>query len=234
MHRPIPVLMYHNISKEKNYQDVHVKAFYNQMKLMKKMGYNAVNLNKINSKNYQKNFVITFDDAYQNIHNYVMPILKELDYTATCFFVSNYINQFNYWDINNKNFKKIQLMTDAQLNDWKDNDFEIGSHSLDHSNLNNLNENELIAQLSDSKKIFKDKFNIDVESFSYPYGKYNKNVIQLVKKYYRFAVTTKRSRFKFNKFDLLEIPRIPVNPDTNIFKFYLKIKTIYEDIKYIH
>jgi peptidoglycan/xylan/chitin deacetylase (PgdA/CDA1 family) len=234
MHRPIPVLMYHNISKEKNYQDVHVKAFYNQMKLMKKMGYNAVNLNKINSKNYQKNFVITFDDAYQNIHNYVMPILKELDYTATCFFVSNYINQFNYWDINNKNFKKIPLMTDAQLNDWKDNDFEIGSHSLDHSNLNNLNENELIAQLSDSKKIFKDKFNIDVESFSYPYGKYNKNVIQLVKKYYRFAVTTKRSRFKFNKFDLLEIPRIPVNPDTNIFKFYLKIRTFYEDIKYIN
>ena len=234
MHRPIPVLMYHNISKEKNYQDVHVKAFYNQMKLMKKMGYNAVNLNKINSKNYQKNFVITFDDAYQNIHNYVRPILKELDYTATCFFVSNYINQFNYWDINNKNFKKIPLMTDAQLNDWKDNDFEIGSHSLDHSNLNNLNENELIAQLSDSKKIFKDKFNIDVESFSYPYGKYNKNVIQFVKKYYRFAVTTKRSRFKFNKFDLLEIPRIPIKPDTNIFKFYLKIKTIYEDIKYIH
>ena len=226
--------MYHNVSREKNYQDVHVKAFYNQMKLMKKMGYKAVNLNKINTKNYQKKFVITFDDAYQNIHNYVMPILKELDYTATCFFVSNYINQFNYWDINNKNFKKIPLMTDAQLNDWKDNDFEIGSHSLDHSNLNNLNENELIAQLSDSKKIFKDKFNIDVESFSYPYGKYNKNVIQLVKKYYRFAVTTKRSRFKFNKFDLLEIPRIPVSPDTNIFKFYLKIKTIYEDIKYIY
>ena len=234
MHYPIPVLMYHNISKEKNYQDVHVKAFYNQMKLMKKMGYKAVNLNKINTKNYQKKFVITFDDAYQNIHNYVMPILKELDYTATCFFVSNYINQFNYWDINNKNFKKIPLMTDAQLNDWKDNDFEIGSHSLDHSNLNNLNENELIAQLSDSKKIFKDKFNIDVESFSYPYGKYNKNVIQLVKKYYRFAVTTKRSRFKFNKFDLLEIPRIPIKPDTNIFKFYIKIKTIYEDIKYIY
>ncbi len=234
MHRPIPVLMYHNISKEKNYQDVHVKAFYNQMKLMKKMGYNAVNLNKINSKNYQKNFVITFDDAYQNIHNYVMPILKELDYTATCFFVSNYINQFNYWDIGNKDFKKIPLMTDAQLNKWKDNDFEVGSHSLDHSNLNNLNENELIAQLSDSKKIFKDKFNIDVESFSYPYGKYNKNVIQLVKKYYRFAVTTKRSRFKFNKFDLLEIPRIPIKPDTNIFKFYIKIKTIYEDIKYIY
>ena len=234
MYYPIPVLLYHNISKEKNYKDVHVKAFYEQMKLMKKMRYKTVNLNRINSKNLQKKFVITFDDAYQNIHDYVMPILKELDYTATCFFVSNYINKFNYWDISNNNFKKIPLMTDAQLNDWKDNDFEVGSHSLDHSNLNDLDEDELIIQLSESKKNLEDKFNIDVESFSYPYGKYNKNVIQLVKKYYRFAVTTKRSRFKFNKFDLLEIPRIPVNPDTNIFKFYLKIKTIYEDIKYIH
>ncbi len=226
--------MYHNVSREKNYQDVHVKAFYNQMKLMKKMGYKAVNLNKMNSKNYQKEFVITFDDAYQNIHDYVMPILKELDYTATCFFVCNYINKFNYWNISNKNFKKIPLMTDAQLNDWKDNDFEVGSHSLDHSNLNDLDGNELIVQLGESKKIFKDKFNIDVESFSYPYGIYNKSVIQFVKKYYRFAVTTKRSRFKFNKFDLLEIPRIPIKPDTNIFKFYIKIKTIYEDIKYIY
>ena len=234
MYYPIPILMYHNVSREKNYQDVHVKAFYNQMKLMKKMGYEAVNLNKMNSKNVKKKFVITFDDAYQNIHTYVMPILKELDYTATCFFVCKYINKFNYWDMNNINFKKMPLMSDAQLKDWKNNDFEVGSQSLDHSNLNNLDENRLIIQLSESKKIFKDKFNIDVESFSYPYGIYNKNIIQFVKKYYRYAVTTKRSRFRFDKFDLLEIPRIPVNSDTSIFKFYLKIKTFYEDIKYIN
>ena len=234
MYYPIPVLMYHNISKEKNYTDVHIKAFHKQMKLMKKMGYEAVNLNKMNSKNVKKKFVITFDDAYQNIHTYVIPILKELDYTATCFFVCEYINKFNYWDMNNRNFKKIPLMTDAQLKDWKNNDFEVGSHSLDHSNLNNLDENRLIIQLSESKKIFKDKFNIDVESFSYPYGIYNKNIIQFVKKYYRYAVTTKRSRFRFDKFDLLEIPRIPVNSDTSIFKFYLKIKTFYEDAKYIY
>ena len=55
MYYPIPVLMYHNISKEKNYTDVHIKAFHKQMKLMKKMGYEAVNLNKMNSKNVKKN-----------------------------------------------------------------------------------------------------------------------------------------------------------------------------------
>ena len=232
MYYPIPVLMYHNISKEKNYTDVDVKAFHNQMKLMKKMGYEAVNLNKMNSKNYKKKFVITFDDAYQNIHTYAMPILKELDYTATCFFVCNYINKFNSWDSNTKYYQKLPIMTSEQIKVWNDNDFEIGSHSLDHANLNNLDEKEIITQLNESKEYFKNKFNINVESFSYPYGKYNQKIIKFVEKFYKFAVTTKRSRFKFNKFDLLEIPRVPINSNTNIFKFYLKVKTFYEDLNF--
>ena len=232
MYYPIPVLMYHNISKEKNYTDVDVKAFHKQMQLMKKMGYVAVNLNKMNSKNVKKKFVITFDDAYQNIHTYAMPILKELDYTATCFFVCNYINKFNSWDLNTKYYQKLPIMTDAQIKEWNDNGFEIGSHSLDHSILNNLDEKEIMTQLNESKEYFKKNFDINVESFSYPYGKYNQKIIKFVEKFYKFAVTTKRSRFKFNKFDLLEIPRVPINSNTNIFKFYLKVKTFYEDLNF--
>ena len=71
-----------------------------------------------------------------------------------------------------------------------------------------------------------------MESFSYPYGKYNQEIIKFVRKYYKFAVTTKRSRFKLNKFDLLEIPRVPINYNTNIFKFYLKVNTFYEDLNF--
>ena len=168
----------------------------------------------------------------KNIHTYAMPILKELNYTATCFFVCNYINKFNSWDLNTKFYKKLPIMTDAQIKEWDDNDFEVGSHSLDHSILCNLDENGIMKQLNESKEFFKKKFNINVESFSYPYGKYNQKIIKFVKKHYKFAVTTKRSRFKFNKFDLLEIPRIPINYNTNIFKFYLKVKTFYEDLNF--
>ena len=62
MYYPIPVLLYHNISKEKNYPDVNVKAFHKQMKLMKRMGYETINLNGVDKKNLKKKFVITFDD----------------------------------------------------------------------------------------------------------------------------------------------------------------------------
>tara|TARA_B100000929_G_C15173728_1_gene306142 strand:- start:282 stop:515 length:234 start_codon:yes stop_codon:yes gene_type:complete len=73
---------------------------------------------------------------------------------------------------------------------------------------------------------------IDVDVFSYPFGSYDKDSIDIVKKNYKFAVTTKRSRFITNKFTQSELPRIPVNKTDNMFKFFLKIKTIYEDIKY--
>ena len=58
------------------------------------------------------------------------------------------------------------------------------------------------------------------------------DTIDIVKNNYTFAVTTKRSRFINNKFNSTELPRVPVNKTDNMFKFFLKIKTIYEDIKF--
>ena len=53
-----------------------------------------------------------------------------------------------------------------------------------------------------------------------------------MRNHYKFAVTTKRSRYKINKFNNHILPRVPINSDTGLFKFYIKIKTFYEDIKF--
>ena len=232
MKHKVPVLMYHDIIKEDNDYGVNIKLFYKQMLLMKKMGYESINLNQIESVSSNKKFVITFDDGYENVYAYAMPILKKLNFTATCFFVSNFINKSNDWDKTFKYYVKKKIMTYGQIKSWAQNNFEIGSHSFDHKNLNTLNDNEIIKQLNESKLFIKKNFGRNVESFSYPYGKYNKEISLLVKKYYKFAVTTKRSRFDKSKFSLLEIPRIPINPDTGVLKFYLKVKTYYEDLKF--
>ena len=50
-------------------------------------------------------------------------------------------------------------------------------------------------------------------------GIYNKEISLLVKKYYKFAVTTKRSRFDKSKFSLLEIPRSILMSPNNSFEF---------------
>ena len=68
--------------------------------------------------------------------------------------------------------------------------------------------------------------------FHYPYGSYDDETVKIIKKYYEFAVTTKRSRFIKNKFNNNLLPRVPVSKNDNFFKFFLKIKTPYEDVKF--
>ena len=51
-------------------------------------------------------------------------------------------------------------------------------------------------------------------------------------KYYKFAVTTKRSRYTKDQFNEYLLPRVSVNKNDSLIKFFLKIKTPYEDIKY--
>ena len=228
----IPVLMYHSISNNCDYISVSIKNFKKQMELMNSFGFKGYSLNKINSIKSGKKFIITFDDGYENVFKYGMPILKKLNFSATCFIVSKKIGSFNDWDKGKKKYKKIKLMNKKQIKEWIKNGFEIGSHTLDHLNLKYLSNNNMKNQILKPKIFFKSNFGINVQSFSYPFGSYNSKCLKFLKGNYKFAVTTKRSRFIRGKFDLLEIPRVPVNSNTSLFKYFLKTSTYYEDIKF--
>ena len=229
---PIPVLMYHSISNDNNKISVSVSNFKKQMRLMHSLGYKGYSLNKINLKTSKKKFVITFDDGYENIFTEAMPILKKLNFSATCFIVNKKIGNFNDWDKNKKNYRKKKLMNRKQIKNWIKNGFEIGSHTMDHYNLNNLSNIKKKIQILKPKQFFKTNYGINIQSFSYPFGSYNNDCLKILKKNYKFAVTTKRSRYVKGKFNPLEIPRVPINSNTSIFKYFLKIATFYEDVKF--
>ena len=228
----VPVLMYHSISRDNNRISVSVTNFKKQMKLMSLLGYKGYSLNKINSKTSKKKIIITFDDGYENIFTEAMPILKKFNFSATCFIVNKKIGYFNDWDKNQKNFKKKKLMNKKQINTWINNGFEVGSHTMNHYNLKYLSNDQKKYQILKPKQFFKTNYGINIQSFSYPFGCYNEDCLKILKRNYKFAVTTKRSRYNKGKFNPLEIPRVPVNSNTSIFKYFLKITTFYEDVKF--
>ena len=230
---------------------IYEKEFNTNLKI--KLKNNFKNKSFINNLS-NNNGVVNFKGSLKKVSKYKFSKITQFDYFQpellltnrnSVIFFENKGSIFNFnenskliWkkNIYSKSEKKLKPILYFTSNEK----YLIVADNIAKYYAININNGELIwyknntSPFNSQVKIFKDKFNIDVESFSYPYGKYNKNIIQFVKKYYRYAVTTKRSRFRFNKFDLLEIPRIPVNSDTSIFKFYLKIKTFYEDIKYIN
>ena len=227
----VPILMYHSISNDNSNLSINPENFNLQMKFLKKLGYKSIDFNEI-SKNSFKEFIITFDDGYKDNLTNALPILKKYNFKATCFIVSDLIGKTNEWDKNKKNFVSKELLSKNDILDWHKNGMTIGSHSKTHKILLGLNDEELNDEITNSKKNIEDLIGSKIDSFSYPFGIVNYMSSHKVIQNYDYAVTTIRSRFNIIKHKNNYIPRIHMSNELSKIKFYLKIKTIYEDIKY--
>ena len=223
--------MYHSIMDNHD-KSVSINSFELQMKLMRKMGYQTINFSDLNKNITKKKFIITFDDGYENLITNAFPILKKLEFSATCFVVTNMLNKYNVWDENRSDYKKMKLMNIDQIYEWVSNGFEIGSHTKDHLDLTSLDINKKKEQIIDSKNFINQSLGIKITSFAYPFGSFDDETIKIVQENYEYAVTTRPSKYNPNKFDDMKLPRISINKKTSIFKFFLKILTNYENLKY--
>lgn len=227
----IPVIVYHSIDNDKSNLSLTINNFEKQINFLKQNGFISRGLDEID-KHKKKQIIITFDDGYKDVHKFALPILKKYDFKATCFLVSNLIGKKNYWDSLRSDFVPKNLMNTEDINEWINNGMFIGSHSHNHDDLTKLNKLDLEKDLDYSKKTLEDKFGNVINNFSYPYGKVNKFVFNVIEKKYKRAVTINRSRYETNKHDMLLIPRIDMGKDISLLKIFLKMNTFYEDIKY--
>ena len=111
---------------------------------------------------------ITFDDGNEHQYNAFFPILEKYGLKGTFYVVTSWIGQegFLNWD---------QL---AKLYSYGS---EIGSHTHTHQNLMNLSREALDFELYTSLMSLS---HFDCKTLAYPYGGYNRLVIDYVKKYY--------------------------------------------------
>jgi len=81
----------------------------------------------------------------------------------------------------NREFRKEDLLSDSEiikLNRY----FEIGAHTMTHPRLTKVNEREAFNEIIDSKKYLENLIGEKVRCFCYPGGKYNEQIIELVRK----------------------------------------------------
>lgn len=224
----IPVLMYHSISNLENKSSLSTKVFEKQMKIMKYLGFETTDLVKFT--NNKKKFIVTFDDGYEDVFLNALPILKKYNFQAICFFVTDYIGKTNLWDSNLSKYTKMKIMNKDQIKHWHDCGMIVGSHTKNHINLKSLSDFEKYDQMKHPIDFFKEKFNIKVNYFSYPFGAYDQKSLQIGKSMYKYSFTTNRGRFDTSFHSQNEIPRVPINKKDNLLKFFIKTQTIYEDI----
>ncbi len=140
--------------------------------------------------------ILSFDDGYQDFYTDVFPILKRENVKAVSYVVTDFLDKLNY-------------MTKRQLREVIDSGLvEIGCHTAHHLNLKHVDKKTLEAEISECSADLKRDFGIKAVSFAYPFGAFNPDAPELLKKYgFKNAVTTTSGDLISNK-NIYEIPRI--------------------------
>jgi len=104
-----------------------------------------------------------------------------------------------------------------------DNGIGFGAHTVNHLHLTRVSIEEAKREIEESKKMISDSTGLQINSFSYPYGEYNEDIKKLVKEAgFVFAFTAKPGMNRVGT-DLLELKRIAIKGNDNIYDFKIKI-----------
>jgi peptidoglycan/xylan/chitin deacetylase (PgdA/CDA1 family) len=119
--------------------------------------------------------MINFDDGWKNQYTSAKPVLDKYGFKATFFVVCNYIG-----DKDRMNWEEIEALNREG--------HDIGSHTMNHVNLDEVSSKDISYEISGSKQCLLDH-GINASSFAYPFndGVNNKYVVETVAKFFDLA-----------------------------------------------
>lgn len=223
----VPILMYHRIAVAPKATTVPAhyvspNLFRKHVRLVQRLGYQAVPLTEIFSTSHKKPVVFTFDDGYENYVEHALPALKAAEMAATVFLVSNLIGKTNEWDNRNGDVTEA-LMSLPQILDAMKHRTEFGSHTLDHADLSAVDSNEALRQIAESKANLERVLGVEVSTFCYPYGRKSEATEKMVEAAgYRFACSTRRG-LNTTATPRQSLKRINIRSDTVVPVFIYKL-----------
>lgn len=223
LEKPI-ILMYHRVAEDKN--DPHLLCvnkdnFRSHMEYLSKHK-KIVPLGEILSGNANKKSVaITFDDGYRDNLTTALPVLKEFNAHATIFVSPGIVGQKFPWD--EPDSSGICMSESEILELSKNNNIEIGAHTMNHPHLTQIPQESQDSEIRQSKKLLEKIVGKKIRYFAYPFGEYNEKSIGIVKDAgFEAAVAVRAESVDKNK-NHYELPRFIVR-NWDINKFARKIE----------
>ncbi|MCX6258976.1 MAG: polysaccharide deacetylase family protein [Bacteroidia bacterium] len=230
----IPILMYHKIpdtpieSQHKTF--IPKKKFIKHLQFFKLRGLTSmtfkdyrdfVNGDRAISEFPKKPFIITFDDGYEDNYRNLLPLTRKFGFKGVLFLLGDFSIMNNTWDLG-ENPQDNRLMSAGQKKEFADSGWEIGAHTLTHSDMTKLPDHRAIFEMKESKALLEEKLQTDIISFAYPFGIYNDQVQKMVKESgFEFGISTDTGGI-FIEDDPYAIFRINMFPNESCFSLYKK------------
>ena len=212
------VLNYHQVKNDFNPLAIKPNDFSTQMAYLINNGYVPITPDELEAGLSgeltlpDKPVLITFDDGYDDNYLNAFPILKGYGIRATIFVVPAFVGKKNYlnWE---------------QIKEMSDNGISIQSHTLNHTKLEELPDDEIRSELLNSKLALEENIGKPVNFLAYPTGTYNLHIAGIAKDVgYKGAYTIKYGGVDLGS-NMYALERVPIFQTENTMKdFYSRIE----------
>lgn len=170
----VPILAYHQVNDEGGKYSISIRDFGEQMAYLTQQGYTAVTMAQLadfmagEGPLPPKAVVITFDDGYADNFTNALPLLEKYGLKATVFIITDKVGQPGYlaWD---------------EIRQMRSRGIEIGSHTLGHLALNELDMPEKVRQVTVSKAILEKELGGQIGVLAYPYGLFDATLFDILR-----------------------------------------------------
>lgn len=167
---------------------------------------------------------VTFDDGFRGVLENAVPELVKRNIPAAVFFPSSYLGKRPGWIKNFDDSDRARWVMTAEDAKRLPNDLiTIGSHTMTHRDLSQLDEDEARKELSGSKKALEDLFEREIDCLAFPYGEFSSHTIESAKEagYRRVFSAIPTDPISFL------VGRIDVTPNDWTYEFRLKLRGSY-------
>lgn len=171
----VPILLYHriDISPINSRYYVPPDKFRDQIRLLHDWEYQTISTEMLiraireGAELPPRPVMITFDDGHMDNYTTAFPIMEEYGFTGILYIVANYLGAEDYMDV-------------EQLRTMHDSGWEVGSHSLNHRDLQRLETGLQRDEIVVSRERLEQELGLPVLTFAYPFGSFSAGVVDYV------------------------------------------------------
>jgi len=207
------VLCFHSISNMNDRYTINKNQF---SKIIGKISKNSAFIDvesALNNNCIKSSVLITFDDGYKDIFD-IVPLIQKYKIKPLLFVLTN-PEKVNRSELDNN----ISLLNISEIKKLLRLGFDIGCHTKTHPDLTMISKKQLEAEINDAKKELEQKLGISIKYFAYPKGKYNDEIVKIVKRAGYLAAFTVEPGCISDHLDKFRLPRTIVDTTHQLDEF---------------
>lgn len=175
------ILVFHKLTSKLIFVSTNYtpQRFSRLLAFLQRQGYIFQPIEQVLSEENPQAIAITFDDGYYHLADVLPPLMDKYRFQPVIFLPTRFLGKTNRWDYSYL-FRATPHLDTRRVRKLAELGVEFGSHGHSHVNLCRCDEETLRHELQRSKTLLEDILGRPVKYISYPFGRYNQQVIDAV------------------------------------------------------